>query len=45
MAPVRTCKIWTCKENVVLIAYKASPLAKDGRQRMDDIDYRANAVD
>jgi hypothetical protein len=38
-------KIWPYKENLVLIAYKASSLAKDARQHMDDFDYRAKAVD
>ena len=29
----------------MLIAYEAGSLAKDARQRMDDFDYRAKAVD
>jgi len=29
----------------VLIAHEASSLAKDARQRMDDFDYRAKAVE
>ena len=29
----------------MLIAYEASSLANDARQRMDDFDYRAKAVD